>query len=313
MASSPSSGGMWNGLNAGHVGLVARFASKFALRTGGGLVFLLLVVISGLIVAWMFIAPVESIIEREGLRQAAAEQGEELTAGRAIDEITKAKEFRDVVQWMTGTDNEQADYLLRENPALLSAFFLVLLLMFPYLACFGGFNQTSGDIQSRGLRYLLLRTERANIFLGRFAGTILFTFIYTAVLVAVLLLYVGLKLKIYSAGALIAWGSQGLFALFLTAMPYIAFCAWMSAAIDSPFGSLILALICTTFSWALIRGFGVPLRYDGDTWVRLVPWGWKYDMLSGDLGTRLLAIGVMVGFTALFLVLGLRTFHRRDL
>ncbi len=46
---------------------------------------------------------------------------------------------------------------------------------------------------------------------------------------------------------------------------------------------------------------------------KLMPWGWKYDLLSHDIGTRLLAIAVMLGFTALFMVLGLRGFGKRDL
>lgn len=313
MSSNGGAAGMWTGLKAAHVNLVARFASKFALRTGGGIVFLLLVVLTGLTVAGIFISPVESIIEQEDFQREARAAGQDLTAAKVIDEITKSDQFRTVIRWMAGGDEKETDYLLHENPALLSAFFIVLLMLFPYLACFGGFNQTSGDIQNRGLRYLLLRTERANIFFGRFAGTALFTLIYTAVLVVLLLLYVGFKLNIYSWGALASWGAQGLVALFFTALPYIALCAWLSAAIDSPFGSLVLTLLITTFSWGLIRAAAVPLRFDSDVGVKFLPWGWKYELLSGDPGTRLLAVGVMLGFTALLLVLGLRTFHKRDL
>jgi ABC-type transport system involved in multi-copper enzyme maturation permease subunit len=310
---SSSSGGIWSGIKSSHVGLVARFSSKFALRTGGGLVFLLLVVLCGLSVAGIFVSPVESLVEQQQIKDAAREQGQELTTGAVIEEIAKSEQFRDVVRWVSGGDDRETDYLLRDNPALLSAFFIVLLMLFPVLACFGGFNQTSGDIQNRGLRYLLLRTERSNIFLGRFAGTAMFTVIYTAVLVGLLLLYVGFKLQVYSPGALVSWGLQGLVALVFTALPYIALCAWISAAIDSPFGSLMLCLLFTTMSWALIRGFAVPLKYDSDVAGKILPWGWKYELLSGDVGTRLAAIGMMLAFTALFLLLGLRTFHKRDL
>ena len=313
MSSTADASGMWTGLNPGHVGLVARFASKFALRTGGGLVFLLLMVLTGLSVAGILITSVENLLERESVQRMGREAGEKLTTSRAIELITEQEMFRDTVQWMSGTNSQEADYLLKENPALLSVFFLILLALFPSLACFGAFNQTSGDIQNRGLRYLLLRTERANIFLGRFAGTVAFSLIYTAVLIAVLLLYIGFKLQIYPAGALISWGLQGLVALFFISLPYIALCAWMSAAIDSPFGSLVLCLLITDLSWVLIKMFCTVAHLDASVGLRFLPWGWKYELLSGDPGRRLLAIGVILGFTALCLLLGLRTFHKRDL
>ena len=46
---------------------------------------------------------------------------------------------------------------------------------------------------------------------------------------------------------------------------------------------------------------------------RLLPWGWKYELLSRDAGRRLLASVVMLGFAAAFLWLGGRHFRRRDL
>ena len=41
--------------------------------------------------------------------------------------------------------------------------------------------------------------------------------------------------------------------------------------------------------------------------------GLEVDLLAQDPGTRILAYGVMLGFTALFLGLGLLTFSKRDL
>ena len=57
----------------------------------------------------------------------------------------------------------QLRFLLREQPALLSVMFLILLALEPFMMGFGGFNQLSGDIANRGLRYLLLRTGRRPI------------------------------------------------------------------------------------------------------------------------------------------------------
>jgi hypothetical protein len=304
---------MWTGLNLGHVRLVARFWSRFALRTGGGLVFLLLLTVTGLSVAAAFITPLEEITKSKELREASREQGRELDAGALIDEGAKSEQVRDVVGWITSGDKAQTDYLLQTNPALLSAILLVLFIIVPFLTCFGGFNQTSGDIQNRGLRYLLLRTERSNIFFGRFLGATAFTLIYLGVVMLLIVLYIGLKLKIYGFSALFGWGLQGYVALVFLTLPYLALCSWISAGIDSPMGSLVICLLLAGIPMALMMALGAVFRVDYDAMVRVLPWGWKYDLLHGEVGRRLLAMFMMLLFTGLFLLIGLRTFHRRDL
>ena len=159
--------------------------------------------------------------------------------------MARLEDVRSFVGWVAGGDKDQTSYLLDENPALLSVILMTLLMFIPFLACYGGFNQTSGDIQSRGMRYLLLRTERANIFFGRFLGAVAFTAIYLLVVLTIVVLYLALKLKIYDGGALAAWGLQGYVALVIGTLPYLAICSWISAAIDSPFGSLVLCLLLT--------------------------------------------------------------------
>jgi hypothetical protein len=87
----------------------------------------------------------------------------------------------------------------------------------------------------------------------------------------------------------------------------------MSGLLDSPFGSLSICLLLTGFPIIFVKMANVATR-DAAPWLeKLLPWGWKYDLLSGEVGARLLAYVVMLGFTALFLSLGLRSFRKRDL
>jgi hypothetical protein len=299
-----------SGFNWPHVLLIARFGARFALRTGGGLIFLLIVILVGLGVAAMFISPVETLIEGvEGGRRQTEERG----TGEVIDEIIRSEPVQNVVGWLTGGDKEEVAYLLEKNPALLSTIVLLLVLLFPYVTCFGAFNQTSGDIQNKGLRYLLLRTERPNIYVGRLVGTTLFALVNTIVLMAILVLYIGLKLRVYPAGDLLVWGLQGVLALGFVALPYVALCAWISALIDSPFGALVLCLLLVGFPVLFLGQLARAAKWDAETVLRVLPWGWKYDLLASDPGTRLLAFAVMAAFTAVFLWLGLRHFQKRDL
>jgi ABC-type transport system involved in multi-copper enzyme maturation permease subunit len=302
---------MWTGLKAAHVALVARFWARFVLRTGGGVVYMVVLVLAGLWVAQAFITPVERLLQSPIGREVLQRYNGDV--GRLMREASQVEEIRSVVKWISGGDDVQADYLLHHNPALLSAVFLILLLMYPFLVCFGGFNQTAGDIHSRGLRYLLLRTERPNIFFGRFLGALGFTCIYVAGVITVIVLYVGLKLRAYPTGDLIGWSAQGYAALLLLTLPYLAMCAWISALVDSPFGSLVLCLAFAALPLLLAFTLSNTLHVEYDALTRALPWGWKYDLLSGDPARRLQAIGVMLAYTALFLFLGVRRMHRRDL
>ena len=79
------------------------------------------------------------------------------------------------------------------------------------------------------------------------------------------------------------------------------------------FSSLSLCVAFTGASIVLLNLVASSLPGDPDWVGRLIPWGWKYVLLSGDVTTRLVAYAAMLGFTALFLLLAFRTFHKRDL
>lgn len=296
------------GLRAEHVRLIARYWVRFSLRTGGGLMALLLVLVVGLSIAGMFVTPVESLMK------ASPELGHsEEEAMATVQRLAESNEIQDAAAWITGSDKAEAKYLLEEQPALISVILLIFVMLIPFIACVAGFNQTAGDIGTRGLRYLLLRTERPNIFFGRFLGTLGFATLSIGVVIVIMGLYVGLKFGVYGMGELTTWLGQGWIAAVMVAMPYLALCAWLSGVIDSPFGALAICLLLTGFPVILLKMTDFAIKGDQDWLQKLTPWGWKYELLSGDIGTRLMAYGAMLGFTALFLWLGVRHFAKRDL
>ncbi|MED5586357.1 MAG: hypothetical protein VYB61_08385 [Verrucomicrobiota bacterium] len=295
-----------------HVWIIALYSMRFALRSGGGLMFLLIFLTVGLSIASLFIAPLEELVKMDG--------PDGMSASELSITILESDMVADAVEWITSSDSAQSEYLLKDNPALLSAILLILLIAVPFTTCFGAFNQTSGDIASRGLRYLLLRTERSNIFLGRFLGVLLFTIVSVIGTMLVILLYVQFKVGAYPGMDLWLWGFQGLTAVFFLSLPYIALCAWISCMLDSPFGSLAICLLISGFSLAILYMVKLALvssmQVDPENlgWlVKTVPWGWKYELLHGALTARITAILAMLGFTAAFLFLGLRHFKKRDL
>jgi ABC-type transport system involved in multi-copper enzyme maturation permease subunit len=292
-----------------HIGLIASYSMRFAMRTGGGIIFILVLLTVGFSIASLFISPVEVLLDKSGT-----------TAAEAYKLISTSNEVKGGVSWITGADETQSTYLITEKPALLSAILLSLLMFIPYTTCLGSFNQTAGDIGNRGFRYLLLRTERRNIFFGRFIGALAFTVISSVFTMAVVAFYLQFKIGIYSGVDIWMWSLQGLLAILALSLPYAALCAWFSAALDSAFASLAICLLVIGFTVLLLTLFqsmGTITMHmkPGDlNWLqRLTPWGWKYELLSSKAATRSLAYLAMAGFTGLFLWLGLRTFEKRDL
>ena len=129
-----------------------------------------------------------------------------------------------------------------------------------------------------------------------------------------ILVYIAFKFRIYEGGALLGWGLQGFLAILLLVLPYLAMCAWLSSMLDSAFGALAICLTAAGMPIIFVKiANAVAMNTDLSWLVRLLPWGWKYDLLAESPQTRLLAYGVMIGFTLLFLGLGLVTFSKRDL
>ncbi|MHC4520939.1 MAG: hypothetical protein ACYTAS_20295, partial [Planctomycetota bacterium] len=182
----------------------------------------------------------------------------------------------------------------------------------PFVISFLAFNQVSGDVQTRGLRYLLPRTERRNIFFGRFLGVAAFSTLVMAFIMATIVLYLGMKIRIYPAAALMGWGLQGFLALAILMLPYIAVCSLISASVDSPFLSLILAklVIAGVLLIALVGGLAwKPTKYI----LYVLPWGWQNHLLHPEASHWFAAVLACLAYTSVMLTLGYVRFARRDL
>lgn len=293
-------------VNSYQLRLICRHSIVNALRSGSGLIFLLLALFFGLMAANVVISPFEFFAsQRAQMSPAMVEQSL----------VTVARPF---IEWAIGRDEVDintvawVDFLLRERPALLSAIFVILLIGTPLLIPFGGFNQTSADIGNRGLRFLLLRTERANIYYGRLLATMIIAIGVQVVVIAIVALYLSLKLQIYDGAAILGWSLHGLFALSVLSLPYVAICAWLSASTDSPLLSLILST--AVIGGVLLGAVIAEARFAGGgllAW--LLPWGVQHHLFRPELHIVALTAGACLLYTAGFAWLGARKFDRRDL
>jgi ABC-type transport system involved in multi-copper enzyme maturation permease subunit len=203
-------------------------------------------------------------------------------------------------------------FLLEKRPALLSAVFLVLVFGMPFTITFLAFNQVTGDIQTYGLRYLLLRTNRNSIYFGRFLGTVAFSTLVIAIIVATITLYLGAKLRIYAVGDLASWAVCGFLALSILMVPYIALGSLVSVLVDSPFLSLVLldAIIGGALILPALGGLAwEPAKY----FKYILPWGWQNNLLHPDPSHWIGAALACLMYAAVFLMLGYYRFEKRDL
>ena len=95
-------------------------------------------------------------------------------------------------------------------------------------------------------------------------------------------------------------------------LPYVCLCSWISAAVDSAFAALALALLLAFFA-PLFLAIAANINDSAKYAQFITPWGFKYWLLE-PVGAKLVGgIGAALGFSSLFLWLGHRTFTTRDL
>ena len=292
-----------------HLQLIARHSVRHSLRGGAGLIAILATLVIGLGLASVVVSPLEAVEKKMEQSHVDAAQAAQMTGEVGQEVIKIAKK---AIGWAIGASDAQVDYLVGDKPALVSAILILLVVVTPLFACLAGFNQTSGDNASRGMRFLLIRTERTNIFLGRFIGTTIFNAVVLALLFAILAIYIAVKIHVHPTGDMMMWLAGGYVRILAFSLPYIALCAWISGAIDSPFGALML---CLTFAyvWPMFVAIGSKSN-DAFGYAQYVtPWGFKWWLFSEQPAMVIGGIAVMLAFTAGLTWLGLDRFRKRDL
>ena len=318
---------------APHVVLIGRNAVRQTLRGASGVLFCFATLVIGLFLTQVLFLPIDFFrLQAQGRQEISdeqlVEQLEEISVpllGRLIgaSELAEAGDQagEGIAPQPLGSDLLAADdtpgvrwarYLLRERPGFLSLILMVLCFFIPAVVVFSGFSQIAGDARNRGLRYLLLRTTRRDIFFGKFVGSAIISTLLIFVLMVAVTVYVQRKLAVYEFSAVLPWALWGFLAFVIASLPFIAISITMSAMIDSPFGALSAGLGVVAVFPLVVRGIASawePFRYVGF----LVPQQLVFSFFHPDPGRVLLVSFVMIGYTALYLTGGYLYFKRRNL
>lgn len=320
---------------APHVVLIGQNAVRQTLRGASGVLFCFATLVIGLFLTQVLFLPVDFFrLQAQGQQEISdeqlIEQLEEIsvpilgrligagdlatddTAGQTDGELSPAPLTLDPLAAEDTPGVRWARYLLRERPGFLSLILMVLCFFIPAVVVFSGFSQIASDARNRGLRYLLLRTTRRDIFFGKFFGSTVVSALLIFVLMVAVTVYVQRKLGVYEFQAVLPWALWGFLAFVIASLPFIAISITMSAMIDSPFGALAAGLGVVTVFPLVVRGIAsawAPFRYVGF----LVPQQLVFSFFHPDSGRVLLVAFAMLGYAAVYLAGGYLYFKRRNL
>lgn len=187
-------------------------------------------------------------------------------------------------------DPSTADHLIGAPTAL---FFLYKATLFflPILCILVGYDQLSGDLQYRTIRYATVRSRRESLVVGKALGT----------WVAASLIALGLQVFAWiltiargdaTVGVTVAYGMQFWLATVIYSSGFVGLTMLLSGAFKTPMLALLTTL-AAAFGWWLLRAIvQIPSLKPTMGWLgAIVPGEWEPRLLSPDV-TRF-AVGAL--------------------
>ncbi len=218
---------------------------------------------------------------------------------------TEIEELKHRIFATGGASEQMVEYLLQIPLGVLLIFFLSTMVL-PLFVLLLSHNQVSQDIRDKGIRYLLLRTSRLTLILGKFAGEFLLLGAITLTGYFASLLYILYKADIFPIGD---------YSLFLLSL----FKFWLLTLIyGGCFTSLTLLFSClvkkkfSVMALGFISIFVLWILESNESWQILSPFRYKTDFYSQEIGTVCIAAAILIIFTAVFISLSYFIFSKRD-
>jgi hypothetical protein len=213
--------------------------------------------------------------------------------------------------WFASLSEQVVAALLRKHSPVLVAFFFLAIIVTPFMAMMASFDQTASEIGSRHARFVLMRTDRSSMYIGKVVGSVIFF---------------GACMGVATLGAatmfLVAGGSPSAETLtYLVriwvastwfAVPIICLMGMTSALTGQAFLSLLMALGLHLFIWmaSSIGSIGNPMLAK---FAYGFPTAMKFQLLSDRPVDVLQAMAHQALLGGLFFFLGLQLFRKRDL
>ncbi len=238
-----------------------------------------------------------------------AETINDLAAGNLTQEQTF---LIGAIKWIADIDEDVLKRLFVDHSPFVTGLFAMTVFAIPFLTMVASLDQNATDIGSKGIRFLLPRTSRDSLLLGRFFGTLFFWSIGLG-LAGVASVVLALVVDTNHGPALILLdGLWFTFGLIMAALPFVAFMSLCSVTTGNPLLSICMGL-GTYLAVFLMGGLG-GWFHEGLKVIRFAfPSPMRYDLMLGDTAGVIVAAGAMAAYTVVFLTGACWIMRKRDL
>lgn len=272
------------------VRFVAQRELRKSFRSAKGIVLLVLSLLGGTAVT-MLLAWVQQL-KREKLADVSPE------AIEAARERAMTEAFGDAA---TGK-------ALSHTPEVLLVVFFITIWLTPLLISLLGFDNVSGEMQHKSVRYWTLRTRRSSYMIGKWLGLWTTVSAITLTMHAVIWMVCIFRGEAPAATA-IGWGVR----LWVITLPMSAVWCAISTLVSSIFKTPILALLATFaafFVLWVIYLFG--LRFNVDALTYVYPNTFDGFLINSRVDRWMTGLAACIGMTALYVGASSFMFTKRD-
>ena len=233
-----------------------------------------------------------------------AELGREM--GPALDMIAG------MVEGVTGLPVLGVRGLLREHPPVLVALFALVMGLMPLLCIILAYDQTATDIETRHVRYLLFRSDRVSIYLGKALGAQLIVALAVGLALLVFGAFLGIRTNSLEGMKGVLYLGRIWVTAVLYALPFVALLGLVSALIGRARRSLTVTFLYW-FAVSILSGLLSLADESFDQLSYLFPSVGRFDLLLDSPGDLRNTVLYLVAFTLITGGLGLWRFRSRDL
>lgn len=291
--------------------LVARFEVLRAVRTWRAMALFVLYGIAATGAAFLFTRLVKTM-ENALARQMGVPETE--VPGAMLQELMGSDTFRSMLEGMVGTSEAVDEILGIPILAIFNLWFGFILI--PFFAASASAESIAIDMQSRAIRYEVLRTGRLELVIGRFLGQLMLT--AGATVIACLGVWVvGMyMMRGNMAMSLAFWLVWLSIRAWFFSIPFVGIGMAMSQMTTSPAWARVLAVGVTAATWV---AYGVARAAEGsdrfgipaDLALQILPQGYMNAMWEpvGWLGSAVVC--ALLGVVCM--IAGFARFARRDL
>ena len=234
--------------------------------------------------------------------------GDQLDAHQMRSIVEELDLYRKTVGLFFGDEALALDWLLQMPPFLLF-FYKFNLFFLPALVVLMGFDQVSGELAARSLRYLAPRAHRSSILLGKVLAELILLVALTGLM--------GLGAVLFTRSAPEAsWGVTLLGMLrfevltIFVMLAYLGLVALFSTLTRTPLYALVFAFCALILLW-LVGALGSTQSLSFLRW--FAPATYEPSLLSAQALLVVRSVAAYLAFTALFLGGALFRLNRADL